>query len=519
MIGAIARYEFRRQRAGRVFLVVAAVSLLMVLGSVGVDALRVGVGDGGLRNGAEVIVRTHGVWTLFYLFTAAAFAGEAALRDDAAGFAPVVRASPAKGRDLALGRYLGAFVATVLCFLTVPLAFALAPFMPWVAPETVGPLRADALLFSTIFIALPNLFLGTALFFALAAGTRAMGAVLLGAVALITLYGLGGRSGAALSPLLEPFGLAAYRTAIAGWPAAARDAAVPWGDPILLANRALAVALGVAALALAVRLYRAAPRGKARPVGIDPTPAPDARYRPLRPSPMPGAQARARLGLELKQVLRSPIFLALFGMALAGGIARLGGLAPGLDDRALLLAVHDAFALAPLVTILFFAGELVWNERDRGMHGLIGACPISRPVLILPKLAALLAVLAALALAVVGAAVATHGPDRLPAVAGLAASAWYEWALTAVLATTLQLLAPGKLAGWGLFVLFLIGSLALERLGVHDPLVRYARHPGWPLPGGPDAWLYRLYWTAIAAGLFAIALRFHARPRRSPTNA
>ena len=60
---AVAGYELRRQLGGAVLRVVFAISVLMVLGSLWVDELRVGLADEGLRNGAEAIVRTHLVWS------------------------------------------------------------------------------------------------------------------------------------------------------------------------------------------------------------------------------------------------------------------------------------------------------------------------------------------------------------------------------------------------------------------------------------------------------------------------
>ena len=73
MLLRIASFELRQQLGGHVFWVVAAISIGMVLGSISVDALRVGVSVDGLRNGAEAVVQTHLVWTLFFMFTTAAF--------------------------------------------------------------------------------------------------------------------------------------------------------------------------------------------------------------------------------------------------------------------------------------------------------------------------------------------------------------------------------------------------------------------------------------------------------------
>ncbi|HEX8388229.1 MAG TPA: hypothetical protein VF636_04350, partial [Sphingomonas sp.] len=101
MWGRIAGYELRQQLRGRVFLIVFAVSATMVLGAGAIDALRVGYDD---LSGAAGVVRVHLVWTLFYLFTAAAFVADAVLRDEQSGMAPLVRASPVAPAAYLFGR-------------------------------------------------------------------------------------------------------------------------------------------------------------------------------------------------------------------------------------------------------------------------------------------------------------------------------------------------------------------------------------------------------------------------------
>jgi hypothetical protein len=87
----------------------------------------------------------------------------------------------------------------------------------------------------------------------------------------------------------------------------------------------------------------------------------------------------------------------------------------------------------------------------------------------------------------------------------------YEWLLISVLALFLQSLAPSKLAGWGYMVFYLIGSLALSKLGWQDPHYRYGGYPGAPLPpsltGAQGVGWYRLGWGAVAAVMLAFACK------------
>lgn len=215
MGGRIATFELGRQLTGHVFWVVFAISLVMVAGSVGVDALRVGGDAGGLRNGAAAIVSTYGIWTLFFMFTTAAFVADAVLRDEQVGIAALFASLPITRGAYLYGRFAGAFAAVLLCFISVPLGIGLGAMMPWVAPASVRPTDVEALAWAFAVIAVPNLLLSASVGFALATVSRSLPVALVGAVALLTLYGLGARVGAVLPPVVEPFGFAVYAQAAA----------------------------------------------------------------------------------------------------------------------------------------------------------------------------------------------------------------------------------------------------------------------------------------------------------------
>lgn len=521
MFLAVARFELARQLRGHVFWVVFAISLGMVLGSVGVDALRVGVHPGGLRNGAEAIILTHLVWSLFFMFATAAFVANAVLRDTAVGFAPVFAATPVGRRNYLYGRFSGAFAAVLLCFLSVPVGMMAGAAMPWVSPRSVGPIHPEALAFAYLVMGVPNLLLSAAVGFALATITRSMNASLVGAVALLIAYGLGARQGATLPPVVEPFGFAAYARSVAAWTAAERDRLTPALHGLLLLNRLLVVAGSGLLLALAsARIDRPARRPAAAPTGPAP-PEPARAIRMFIPQFDRWTLLRqfdGRTRLEVRQVVQTPIYAALMILGLVNTLATIRPL-PQPTAAAVVTALGGAFQLTTIVIALFFSGELRWNERERQVDTLLAAFPIRPAAFLLPKFVAIAVVLVtslalaggvtALLLALDGnASAAVRVPDWL-------LSASYDALTFAALALFLQVLAPNKLAGWGYTILFLIASLALDRLGLVDPLYRYGRYPGYPLPGsitGDAVAPFRWLWAGVAALLLAIAGRRRITP-------
>jgi ABC-type transport system involved in multi-copper enzyme maturation permease subunit len=476
MLLRIAAFELGQQLRSHVFWIVFAISALMVVGALSNEQLRVGIGA---ERGGALVVRTHLVWSLFYMFTAAAFVADAVLRDDLTGFAPIVHAAPVRRRDYLLGRFLGAYGATALCFLSVPAGLLISPHLPWTDPTLAAPADASAYRTGLLLLALPNLLVSAAFFFGLATATRSMNGTLIGAVMLLILYGAG-RDGN-VPALAEPFGFAAL------------DA----GGGALAANRL--VWLAASALLIAAAALRFRPNhikgpsfphhrvsrfsGRAESSGTQAfagtAALPSARFGPstLR------AQYAARTRLELRQTLGNPVFAILLALGLGHAARTLWAAPAGAEPLRVLI---DAFLLVPTVVAIFFAGESWWSEREHRVEPLIGTTPLPRAALVLPKLLGLSLALLGLALASGAAALLVpalsgeDGPGLAALLLGYVLPKAFDWVLVGVLALFFQSLSPNKLAGWGLMVLWLIASLALEYTGYGNPLYRYGETPAYP---------------------------------------
>lgn len=517
MIASLAWLELRQQLCSRVFWIVFTVSVLMVAGAMAIDELRVGLVEQGTRTSAEAIIRTHLVWTLFFLFTAAALVGEAVLRDHMSGFAAVVAATPVNRADYALARFIGAFAAVVLCFTSVPLAMAASGAA---LGYGAGPLAAY--LHAFFALAIPNLFSAAALFFVLARVTQSMTGCLLGASALLTLYGLQQGGGGSWLAFAEPFGFEAVAQAAAQLSAVQREVQVPAVAGVLLANRLLWLAAATACLItgvwLAERSDGASGRsrrakverdsGSARPTSG--TVAIIARGSGSSKS-IAATQICIRTSFEVGRVIRTPAFGAMLLMGLASAASAAWPLS---GTATTLTALATSFQLVPVVIALFFAGELFWAEREHNVASIIAASPAHGAVLVLAKFLALALIFLLMAAVTAGAGVASqllHGqrPDLIAYLTWYILPKTFDWLLVGALALFLQSLAPNKLAGWGYLVFYLIGSLALSKLGLNDPLFRYGGYPGAPLPpaisGAHAVIWYRLGWGVVASVMVAWA--------------
>ena len=84
--------------------------------------------------------------------------------------------------------FVGGLIVAWLGYLAIPLGMFAGSIMPWVDPETIGPQILAYYLWPFLLFAIPNIFLMSALLFALATTLRSMMASYIGAVVLVIGY-------------------------------------------------------------------------------------------------------------------------------------------------------------------------------------------------------------------------------------------------------------------------------------------------------------------------------------------
>ena len=546
MFAGIFRFELRYQLRNPVFWVAAVIFGLLAFGATTVDQIQIGSGGNVHKNSPFAIAQTLLILSLFYMFVSTAFVANVIVRDDETGFGSIIRTTRITRTAYLLGRFCGAFLAAAIGFLAIPLAIWIGSHMPWLDPEQIGPNRLVYYLAPYLWLALPNLLLTSALFFALATTTRSMMATYMGVIAFLILWTIAtavlDRNPAyeVIGAYAEPLGFGAASYVTKYWTAADRNTLPLPVDGMLLFNRTLAIGIALAALAAALATFRfaAKPSRKARRAArLEARAEAEAAPPPSGPLPDPRfdratalAQLRVRTRLELGQVFKSPAYLVLLALGLfnsMGSLIDLGEIfgTPVLPvTRVVIDLLRGSFGIVPIVIAIYYAGELVWRERDRKTHEIIDASAIPDWAYVVPKaLAVVLVLFSTLLVSVVGAVIMQliHGYTQFELGKYLL---WYvlpetvDFTLTAVLAVFLQALSPHKFIGWGLMVLYVITRVTFANLGYGDLLYNYGRSPEVPLSdmngmGGfwIGAWWLRLYWSAFAVILLVLA---HALWRR-----
>lgn len=541
MFGKIAAFEFRYQVKSPLFWVVAIIFFLLTFGSVTIDQISIGGGGNIHRNAPFAIAQTHLILSIFYMFVTTAFVANVIVRDDETGFGPILRSTQVSKFDYLYGRFTGAFAAAAVSFLAVPGAIALGSVMPWLDKETLGPLTLEPFLFSYVVLALPALLLTASLFFTLATATRSLMWTYVGVIALLVAWII---AGIALdnprfdkaAAYWEPFGTAAFGLVTKYWTAAERNALTPALEGALLFNRLFSLSLSAGFLVLSYFLFRfqsgAQSGKKARRDTMSSIAAATAPPPPLAALPRPvfnastaWRQLLARTRLDMVQVFGSPAYGVLLFIGLSNA---LGGLWFAAEDngyggsifpvtRVLIPTLMGTFGLIPIIISVYYAGELVWREREKKTHEIIDSTPVPDWAFIAPKTLAislvLISTLVVSVLAAIGVQLSKSFEDIQPGQYLL----WYlvpqsvDFILLAALAVFFQVLSPHKFVGWGLMVLYLVTTITFTNLGFEHNLYNYGGVPGVPLSdmnGQGKFWIgatwFRVYWSAFALMLLVL---------------
>jgi aminopeptidase N len=535
MLTKIARFEARYVLRNPLLWITAVVTFALIFAGMSIEGFDLGNEGGLLKNAAYATLRNYVMISVFYMFVTTAFVANAVLRDDETGFGPIIRSTGITRMEYVLGRFAGAFAVAALCMLAVPLAAFLGPMMPWAPAEELGPNRLVDHLYGYFVVALPNLFIHAAVFFALATITRSMMASYLGVVGFIAGFFIlqEGFAGNIAVAIAEPFTGRALKNAVRYWSVAERNVMLPEITGGLLYNRLVWLCIATACLALGCAIYRFADQGMSKRERKRlrlAQPAPADADRPATatslPHPQHGSKAlRAlvwmRTRFEVRQVVLSPALIVVMAWGVITTFYALSSRdsagRPNFPLTSTLIpTLTEAFAQILLAITIFYAGEIVWRERDRRIHEIVDATPLPTWAYVVPKTLAMVIVLFAVFSVNVCASIVFQLASGFTNVELSKYFLWYvlpaTWDafLLAALAIFVQALSPHKIVGWAVMVGFVIWQL-LNKLVDHN-LLNYGTSPGMPFSDmngagtfWQGAWTVRMYWGAFAVLLLLAA--------------
>lgn len=547
MFRHVAAFELRYQLRSPMFWGTSIIFLLLTFASVVSDDVRIGWGGQVFRNAPYAIALVCMVWTIFAMFIVTAFVSSVVLRDDETGFGPIIQATQLSKFDYLFGRFTGGFLAASLAFLSVPLGALLAVLMPGVDPETVGPIRIGDYLYVYIFLCVPTLFVMAAGFFALATATRSIVATYVGALVVLAIYFftslyLNRPEFGAGATLVDPFGLSSMGFETKNWSAHDRNTMLPPLLGLLLQNRAIWFGVALLLLGGAWRSFTRkgfVSRADRRPAPEvnepESTVATGAARLPPKNRALGWGPLVALIRFEILGVLRGPTFVALLGFAFINTVV---GLWLAGDDsvsvihpvtRVMIQTLMVQFMVIPLFIAAFYAGELVWRDRERRVHEIVDSTPSPDWAFLLPKILAICTILLAMGLMSIAAAIAVQLLKGYTTIEYGNYLTWYlaPWFVTmvlyAVLAVFVQTLVPHKFVGLLVMLLYYVLQTVLPTIGFESNLYIYAGTSPVPLSdmnglgkfAGYATW-YHAYWAACAVILVVLSYGLWRRGASAP---
>jgi ABC-type transport system involved in multi-copper enzyme maturation permease subunit len=582
MLRRIAAFEWRYQVGSPLAWIAGLIFFLIAFGATTADQIQIGGMDNTHKNSPFTILASTAVMGMFSMFVTVAMVANAVIRDDETGFAPIVRSTSIGKFGYLAGRFVGASGAALTVLAAVPLAIWVGSVMPWVDPERLGPTHLVDYLYALFAFSLPTLLVTGAIFFALATVTRSMMWSYVGAMGCVVLELIGAvllrdPSHDPLVAVIDPFGFGALSLATKYWTVAERNTHLPPMTGYLLANRLLWLAIALVVFGVAYRVFSFATKDDARlaetghdtaaeagsagsraarearahraeleslrehnPGAVRGIVAADARRArivlpdaPPRTAATVRAQWLALTRLDMAFIFRSPVFFALVTLILLNSVGTMWFIGDLYDSPAypvtrLMAEALDNYGFFLMLVASFYAGELVWRDRERRLHEIVDAAPVPDWVHVAPKVLALaLVLLAAILIGIASGIIvqALKGWFHFDIGSYLL---WYAWpsfvvlVQVAVLAVFVQVVVPHKHIGWGVMLLYVVLTyFVLPKMGFDDCLYRYARTPRMPLSdmnGIGRFWVavlwFELYWSAFAAMLL---LSCYALWRRGET--
>ncbi|WP_223284649.1 hypothetical protein [Hymenobacter qilianensis] len=538
-------YQLRRATTWLYFGVLLVIAFLIVVANYASDAR-----DGYfLLNAPIVIAAVTVICSVKWLVIGASVAGDAAARDVQTRMHSLTYTAPTSKAVYLGGRFLAAFALSVLLLLAIPLGILIAMHFSGIEADILGPFRAAAYLTTIFFILLPNAFFATALQFSLSAlSRRAMASYLVGAFLFVAAYivGQGLQNTGQWGNLVDPTGFTPVLSHLSNdWSPLEKSTRLFLLEGSFLANRLLWLGISLGVLAFTFfRFQFVLPEAsqKQQPVPQPPVEA-AAREKlswgtgealpPARGAYSWATQlrliawksflqlAQSKAGFPLLAVLALMMALALPGNLKGRGVPLLPRTDFVLNSLTSSLTEPEPFWILIALLTIFYAGELVWREREAGLSDIANAAPVPEWVLFLSRFLALsLIVVGWLAFLMIAGIAAQAGIGGARAEIGLYVQVLFglqlvDCLLLALLALLAHVLVNQKYVGH-LAALLAYGFIAFApNLGIEHKLLVFGASPPWSYTDmagfgsslAPWLW-FKGYWVAwalllaVAGGLF-----------------
>jgi len=530
-------FEIRYWLRSVMLWVFTAIVMMMALLAMSSDQLQIGGALGNTyRNAPFVIEQFYSIFWFITLLMVTAFGNSAAAREFEHNMNQIIFTKPIRKSAFLLGRFAGCVVISAIPMLGVSLGALLAPLMPWADADRFGPVVGAAHWLGILVFALPNTLFVAAIVFTIAALTRSTMVSFLGALGLIVADVISSivtqkLENERLAAIIDPFGSDAFSYMTKYWTVVDKNTHVLGFTGMLLWNRLLWIAVGLLVFAFAYwrftfseRAGRVSKKQVAEKESLRPE-SPPLDFGKLTFSYGVGARWSQFLGMvrvEYRRLLKSVVFIIITVFALINCLlslifnARQGfGLTTRPVTYMLVLIIVGSLYLFLVPIITYFAGVLVWEERDARIDEVNDALPVPEWPGYLAKFVALMTAIASIQALVMVVAIcvqAFHGYTRFQIglyLETLLGQNMLSFAFFGALAFLIHVLSPNKYIGYFAFIGLVIANTFIWRpLHIGTRMVQFGSLPSMTYSDffGYEPWMKSWSWFAVYWTLFCILI-------------
>jgi ABC-type transport system involved in multi-copper enzyme maturation permease subunit len=385
---------------------------------------NIGIGGFGNLNNVNVnspfkILAINSLLSLIGILMATAFMSGAALRDFKHNFSQIVFTTPVEKFGYLFGRYCGAVLIMLIPFLGAIFGSVTGTFLA--DPDKVGPFVVTAYLNSFLIFYLPNIILSGALFYSIAILTKNQTFAFSGTIFLLfgyafTMILVQNLELQNLVYIFDPFGLEAAVLTTKYWTIAEKNTTMVSVSGWLLLNRSIWIAVSVVILALLYYFFSfttAKAKRSGKLIKEEPTTfTTKLTYVNLS---LPSVIIRHNIKTHIYQflsqtkieffgIVRSPAFILItvfitFNLASSVIVAPdIFGVSDYLVTYRMLDIIRGTYLFGFFPVIVYYAGVLVWRERNANFSELNDASPFPSWVAFVSKTAGLIGMVALLCL-------------------------------------------------------------------------------------------------------------------------
>ena len=413
MFRNILQFELKYQSKQLAF---ALLSVLFLM--IGLQIGNQGYGRGvSIYNSPQSISEITGIISLGSVFIIMFFTIHGVLRDSRYHFQPLVFCTPIKKLHYFWSQFFAVFGMSLFSFSMFSVGFAITTLFPGLDPELVNPFQISDYLWTLLIIAIPNIFVCTAIIFSVSILSKSNVATYASAILIYAFYFLCSlflnspimasstpvsADSYVMAALLDPFGLSALFEQTQFWTAFEKNTKYIAFTGNFMWNRLLWVGVGSLVLMSTYFIFsfrKSESKKKKKKIVIEDSIATAAYKTVVTSSKNQWQTFYSLLKLELSNAMKSLPFIAIVLMWIVIIIIEIFSriVEGGAYNDSLYPATYkmigmfvDPLLFLSFILIVFYSGEIVWRERGLNFNGIIDSTPTKNKSFYFAKLTALI---------------------------------------------------------------------------------------------------------------------------------